>query len=210
MRRQAIRPIFVLNGFGTYLPQPLVPAIFPRMSRSHRITILAGDGIGPEVMSESLRLLDAVEAKFGFTVARSEHLVGGAAIDATGHPLPPETVAASEAADAIHFGPPTEPKRMASAFSQACTVSGGSGWPVASIAAPPTRCSLREMENPNFASAASRIRTASVMTSGPMPSPARIVMRCWRDMRGKMQASRVAGKCVPRTRTCRGVNPAPS
>ncbi len=80
------------------------------MSRSHRITILAGDGIGPEVMAESLRLLDAVEAKFGFTVARSEHLVGGAAIDATGHPLPPETVAASEAADAILFGSVGGPK----------------------------------------------------------------------------------------------------
>ena len=80
------------------------------MSRSHRITILAGDGIGPEVMAESLRLLDAVEAKFGFTVSRSEHLVGGAAIDATGHPLPPETVAASEAADAILFGSVGGPK----------------------------------------------------------------------------------------------------
>ena len=93
-----------------HLPRAGTPAIFPRMSRSHRITILAGDGIGPEVMAESLRLLDAVEAKFGFTVARSEHLVGGAAIDATGHPLPPETVAASEAADAILFGSVGGPK----------------------------------------------------------------------------------------------------
>ncbi|MEI6819549.1 MAG: 3-isopropylmalate dehydrogenase [Verrucomicrobiota bacterium] len=80
------------------------------MSRSHRITILAGDGIGPEVMAESVRILDAVEAKFGFTVARSEHLVGGAAIDATGHPLPPATVAACEAADAILFGSVGGPK----------------------------------------------------------------------------------------------------
>ena len=87
-----------------------MPAIFPRMSRSHRITILAGDGIGPEVMAESLRILEAVEAKFGFSVARSEHLVGGAAIDATGHPLPPETVAACEAADAILFGSVGGPK----------------------------------------------------------------------------------------------------
>jgi 3-isopropylmalate dehydrogenase len=80
------------------------------MSRSHHITILAGDGIGPEVMAEGLRLLDAVEAKFGFSIVRSEHLVGGAAIDATGHPLPPETVAASEAADAILFGSVGGPK----------------------------------------------------------------------------------------------------
>jgi 3-isopropylmalate dehydrogenase len=93
-----------------HLPVCGLVGIFPRMSRSHRITILAGDGIGPEVMAESLRILDAVEARFGFSVARSEHLVGGAAIDATGHPLPPETVAASEAADAILFGSVGGPK----------------------------------------------------------------------------------------------------
>jgi 3-isopropylmalate dehydrogenase len=80
------------------------------MSRSHRITILAGDGIGPEVMAEAVRILEATETKFGFTISRSEHLVGGAAIDATGHPLPPETVAASAQADAILFGSVGGPK----------------------------------------------------------------------------------------------------
>ena len=82
----------------------------PRMSRSHCITVLAGDGIGPEVMNEALRVLDAVEASFSFTVSRSSHLVGGAAIDATGHPLPPETVAACEKADGILFGSVGGPK----------------------------------------------------------------------------------------------------
>jgi len=80
------------------------------MSRSHRITILPGDGIGPEVMDEAVRILNAAEAKFGFAVERSEHPVGGAAIDATGHPLPPETLAACEAADAILFGSVGGPK----------------------------------------------------------------------------------------------------
>ncbi len=80
------------------------------MSRTHRITVLAGDGIGPEVMTEALRVLDAAAAKFGFAVDRSEHLVGGAAIDATGHPLPPETVSACEAASAILFGSVGGPK----------------------------------------------------------------------------------------------------
>ena len=80
------------------------------MSRSHCITVLAGDGIGPEVMNEALRVLDAVEASFSFTVSRSSHLVGGAAIDATGHPLPPETVAACEKADGILFGSVGGPK----------------------------------------------------------------------------------------------------
>ncbi|WAC18247.1 3-isopropylmalate dehydrogenase [Luteolibacter sp. SL250] len=80
------------------------------MSRNHRITILAGDGIGPEVMDQAVRVLEAVEAKFNFTITRTEHLVGGAAIDATGHPLPPETVEASENAQAILFGSVGGPK----------------------------------------------------------------------------------------------------
>ncbi|MEN9535882.1 MAG: 3-isopropylmalate dehydrogenase [Verrucomicrobiota bacterium] len=80
------------------------------MSRKHRITILAGDGIGPEVMNGAIHVLDAVETKFGFTIERSEHLVGGAAIDATGHPLPPETLKACEQANAILFGSVGGPK----------------------------------------------------------------------------------------------------
>ena len=80
------------------------------MSRTHRITVLAGDGIGPEVMAEALRILDTVADRFGFSVSRSHHLVGGAAIDATGHPLPPETVSACEAAEAILFGSVGGPK----------------------------------------------------------------------------------------------------
>ena len=80
------------------------------MSRTHRIAILAGDGIGPEVMSESLRILDAVESQFGFTTARDTQLVGGAAIDDGGHPLPPATLAACEGADAILFGSVGGPK----------------------------------------------------------------------------------------------------
>ena len=82
----------------------------PRMSRPHRITVLAGDGIGPEVMTEALRVLDAVQSGFGFQVSHTAHLVGGAAIDATGHPLPKETVTACEQADAILFGSVGGPK----------------------------------------------------------------------------------------------------
>ncbi len=100
------------------LPSPISSScIFPRgpessarMSRSHRITILAGDGIGPEVMAQAVRVLEAVEAKFNFTVTRTDHLVGGAAIDATGHPLPPATVEACENAQAILFGSVGGPK----------------------------------------------------------------------------------------------------
>ncbi len=77
---------------------------------SYKITVLAGDGIGPEVMDVALIVLDAVAEKFSFTIEKSTQLVGGAAIDATGHPLPPETVKASEEADAILFGSVGGPK----------------------------------------------------------------------------------------------------
>jgi len=79
---------------------------------SHTITILSGDGIGPEVMVEALKVLDAVSAKFSFEISRSEHLVGGAALDATDNktPLPQETISACEKADAILFGSVGGPK----------------------------------------------------------------------------------------------------
>lgn len=80
------------------------------MSKNYRITVLAGDGIGPEVMTEALKVLDAVTEKFDFTIEREECLVGGAAIDAKGCPLPEETVDASEKADAILFGSVGGPK----------------------------------------------------------------------------------------------------
>ena len=78
----------------------------------HTITVLPGDGIGPEVMDLALQVLDATAAKFDFQISRSTHLVGGAALDATQNetPLPPETIAASEKADAILFGSVGGPK----------------------------------------------------------------------------------------------------
>ncbi|MDB4804531.1 3-isopropylmalate dehydrogenase, partial [Akkermansiaceae bacterium] len=79
---------------------------------SHTITILSGDGIGPEVMVEALKVLDAVSEKFSFEVSRSEHLVGGAALDGTNNetPLPQDTIEACEKADAILFGSVGGPK----------------------------------------------------------------------------------------------------
>ena len=66
----------------------------------HHIAVLAGDGIGPEVMAEALKVLDAVSSKFGFTVSRKEAFVGGAGIDHCGKALPEETIRACEEADA--------------------------------------------------------------------------------------------------------------
>ena len=76
----------------------------------HHIAVLAGDGIGPEVMAEALKVLDAVSGKFGFTVSRKEAFVGGAGIDHCGKALPEETIRACEEADAVLFGSVGGPK----------------------------------------------------------------------------------------------------
>ena len=77
---------------------------------TYKIAVLAGDGIGPEVMEQALRVLDAVESKFSFATARVACYVGGAAIDHCGKALPEETLRACEAADAILFGSVGGPK----------------------------------------------------------------------------------------------------
>ncbi|MEM9018123.1 MAG: isocitrate/isopropylmalate family dehydrogenase, partial [Verrucomicrobiota bacterium] len=74
------------------------------MSEAFRIAVLAGDGIGPEVMNEARKVLDRVAERDGVSFEIEEKLVGGAAIDATGGPLPEDTVAACEQSDAILFG----------------------------------------------------------------------------------------------------------
>lgn len=71
---------------------------------TYQIAVLAGDGIGPEVMNATLGLLDAVAERHGFQLQYDPHPVGGAAIDATGKALPGTTLAACETADAILFG----------------------------------------------------------------------------------------------------------
>jgi len=58
-----------------------------------RFTYVPGDGIGPEVGSAAMEVLQACAAKFGHELVVEEHLIGGAAIDAKGTPLPAETLA---------------------------------------------------------------------------------------------------------------------
>lgn len=80
------------------------------MAKNYKIAVLAGDGIGPEVMNEALKVLDKVQKKFGFTLEYTKALVGGCAIDAKGCPLPEETMEACKQADAILFGSVGGPK----------------------------------------------------------------------------------------------------
>ena len=64
------------------------------------IAILPGDGIGPEIVAEAVRVLDVLDVRFDTESA----LVGGAAYEAHGHPLPPATLALAQRADAVLFG----------------------------------------------------------------------------------------------------------
>jgi len=75
------------------------------------IVVLGGDGIGPEVACEGVRVLKAVAARFGHDFSFTEQLIGGAAIDATGTTsLPEDTLAACRQADAILLGAVGGPK----------------------------------------------------------------------------------------------------
>ena len=75
-----------------------------------KILVLPGDGIGPEVVGEALKVLRAADRRFGLGVQLEQGLLGGAAIDAHGKPLPEETLAKARAADAILLGAVGGPK----------------------------------------------------------------------------------------------------
>jgi len=70
----------------------------------YTIATIPGDGIGPDVVAEAVRALRAVAKVSGFGVEFTEALMGGAAIDATGSPLPESTIEACRAADAVLLG----------------------------------------------------------------------------------------------------------
>ena len=75
-----------------------------------RIVLLPGDGVGPEVIAEAVRVLAVVGETFGHRFTFEEALIGGAAIDAVGDPLPPATLVACRAADAVLLGAVGGPK----------------------------------------------------------------------------------------------------
>ena len=75
-----------------------------------KIAALPGDGIGPEVMEEAIRVLDAAQEKFGFQLVCTPADVGGIAIDRHGQALPDDTLRLCESSDAILFGSVGGPK----------------------------------------------------------------------------------------------------
>lgn len=74
------------------------------------ICLLPGDGIGPEIVAQGVAVLEAVAKKFGHEFDFVPALIGGAAIDATGEPLPAATVEACQKADAVYLGAVGGPK----------------------------------------------------------------------------------------------------
>ena len=74
------------------------------------ITLLPGDGIGPEVTAAAHRVLKQIAAKFGHSFKFDVHLIGGAAIDRQGDPLPPNTIASCKDSDAVLLGAVGGPK----------------------------------------------------------------------------------------------------
>ena len=74
------------------------------------IAVIAGDGIGPEVIAEGVRVLEKIGARFGHDFQLDAQPFGGAAIDLTGDPLPPATLQACLAADAVLLGAIGGPK----------------------------------------------------------------------------------------------------
>ena len=80
------------------------------MGKLFKVAVLPGDGIGPEVMAEALKVLDAVEKRYDVTFERTPANVGGAGIDLEGRALPETTVNICKASDAILFGSVGGPK----------------------------------------------------------------------------------------------------
>lgn len=74
------------------------------------IALVPGDGIGPEIVEQAVRVLDKVADQFGHKVTYTNLLAGGCAIDATGKPLPEETLEKAKAADSVLLGAVGGPK----------------------------------------------------------------------------------------------------
>ena len=75
-----------------------------------RIAVLPGDGIGPEIVSQAIRVLHRIADRYDVSFEMEHALVGGVAYDTTGHPLPPETLELCQRCDAVLFGAVGGPK----------------------------------------------------------------------------------------------------
>jgi len=72
--------------------------------KNYKIAVIKGDGIGPEIVNEAIKILDAVASKEGFNLEYNEYLLGGSAIDVFDNPCPEETIKGCLNSDAVLFG----------------------------------------------------------------------------------------------------------
>ena len=72
--------------------------------KTYNIALIKGDGIGPEIIDEAVKVLDAVALDENIAFNYREALMGGCAYDVTGDPLPQETIAFAVASDAVLYG----------------------------------------------------------------------------------------------------------
>jgi 3-isopropylmalate dehydrogenase len=77
---------------------------------NYNLAVLPGDGIGPEIIEQAVKVTEAVGKKFGHSFKFNHALVGAIAIDRTGNPLPDETLAVCKESDAVMFGAIGDPK----------------------------------------------------------------------------------------------------
>jgi 3-isopropylmalate dehydrogenase len=77
---------------------------------TNKIAVLAGDGIGPEIVAEAVKIIHCLQQDFGFDTELETAAIGGAGYDESGKPLPDETLALCEQADAVLFGAIGGPK----------------------------------------------------------------------------------------------------
>ena len=78
--------------------------------KNYKIAVLKGDGIGPEIVDEAIKVLDSVASKEGFNLEYNEYLIGGNAIDVFDNPCPDETIKGCLNSDAVLFGSIGGPK----------------------------------------------------------------------------------------------------
>ena len=87
------------------------------MKTEFNIAVFPGDGIGPEVIAEAIKVIKIIELKLGLKINLNEALVGGAAYEETGHPLPDATLDIAKKADGVLLGAVGGPKWEAIDFS---------------------------------------------------------------------------------------------
>jgi 3-isopropylmalate dehydrogenase len=91
-----------------YFPAILLP--LPNNMTKKTICVLAGDGVGPEVTQEAIKILDVIQKHTDLSIEYQHKQMGGCAIDSTGNPLPDDTLTCAKAADAVLLGAVGGPK----------------------------------------------------------------------------------------------------